>query len=58
MYCESDRAKDLAGERERELMEKGKQISNFNRQTGELSWTWEYNGDSATYSINKRRWIA
>jgi len=58
MYGESDRARDLAGEREKELMQKGEKKCNFDRRTGKLSWTWTYNGDSATYDINKRKWVA
>lgn len=65
MYCEIDRAKDLAGEREKYAMEHGEKKCNFNRQTGELSWTWVYSEDDeyqdangATYSINRHKWVA
>ena len=58
MKCEIDKAKELAGERERKLMEKGIKKSNFNTKTGELSWTWTHGKETATYDINKHRWIA
>ena len=65
MYCEIDRAKDLAGEREKYAMEHGEKKVNFDRRTGEMSWSWHYSEDNpyqdangATYSINRHAWVA
>lgn len=65
MYCEIDKAKDLAGEREKYAMEHGTKKVNFDRQSGEMSWSWYYSEDDpyqdangATYSINKHAWVA
>lgn len=65
MYCEIDRAKDLAGEREKYAMEHGEKKVNFDRRTGEMSWSWVYSKDDpyqdangATYSINRHAWVA
>ena len=65
MYCEIDKAKDLAGEREKYAMEHGEKKVNFDRRTGEMSWSWHYSSDDpyqdangATYSINRHAWIA
>lgn len=65
MYCEIDRAKELAGEREKYAMEHGTKKCNFDRRTGEMSWTWTYSDEDdyqdangATYSINRHAWVA
>lgn len=65
MYCEIDRAKELAGVREKYAMEHGEKKVNFDKRTGEMSWSWNYSDEDpyqdangATYSINRHAWVA
>lgn len=65
MYCEIDKAKDKAGEREKYAMKNGTKKSIFDRRTGELSWKWVLSDDDprqdangATYSITRHNWVA